>query len=614
MATKRKRISLSCTDCRSRRVKCDRAIPACLRCQRGGRAEECKYIPYEGLEDIRRDERQLFTPNDDRSVAGEESNDYTRITPALSLTTGASAPAFSNTSVPRAGIKSPLDQYAREFEPELELLRLAAASEQPQGLPTPASITSAGTSTTFGSTHSEQNLLRGTSFKTQYFGPSHCASVLLRLNEMALFARDVMTQLRKRRLRSGIRASDNFKAVRRNLERRCAQQPYTSNALLELVPDKAVLDAHVQSYLDSFEVTYRVLHIPSFTRNYESFWQAPQGTPSSFIVLLLLILASVHCISPHQSVAFLGRSSYQREQATVWITASEAWLDAQSQKYLTLEIFQIRILLFLAKRMNAIKTKRAWTSTGPLVRMAIDAGLHRNVEASAGVTISSFDQEMRRRLWSTTLELDLLTSMDKGIPPAIRPGEWDCGLPSNIHDEDFSEYGGRLPDARPDHDFTRTSWLRTASKSAALRISILAKINAAAPQITIESAVHTDSQIRHVMSTTPQWHKDQAFYHNRQHARSSIPALTPPIDGVHYPPLPIPGYHQASVGGSTSLARRIPRCLRPHSRNLHWARNQLHNRLPSDAAPPQRLLPRRAVSLPRPMFVHRDLKPRHAER
>ena len=513
MATKRKRISLSCTDCRRRRVKCDRTIPACLRCQKGGQADECKYVPYEGLENTPRNERQLSNSNDDRSLAGEETNDYTRITPALSLTT--SAPALA---LPRADIDSTLGGYTGEFEPELELLRLTAASEQSQGLPTPASIVSAGPSTTSGSTQLDQNLLRGTSFKTQYFGPSHCASVLLRLNELTLFARDVMSQLRKRRLRSGIRASDNFKALRRNLERRCAQQSHSNSALLELLPDKLVVDSHLQSYMDSFEVTYRVLHVPSFARRYESFWQAPQDTPASFVVLLLLILASVHCISPQQPVAFLGRSSYRREQVMIWVTASEAWLDAQSQKYLTLEIFQTRILLFMAKRMNAIKTKRAWTSAGPLVRMAIDAGLHRNVEASAGVTISAFDQEMRRRLWATTLELELLTSMDKGIPPAVRPGEWDCGLPLNIHDEDFAEDSTRLPDARPEHHFTRTSWLRTASKSADLRIKILTNINAMAPQITIDFAVQTDSQIRRILSTIPQWHKDQAPHHNRQHA------------------------------------------------------------------------------------------------
>lgn len=40
---KRKRTALSCYRCRSRKVKCGRELPSCLRCVKGGFAESCNY-------------------------------------------------------------------------------------------------------------------------------------------------------------------------------------------------------------------------------------------------------------------------------------------------------------------------------------------------------------------------------------------------------------------------------------------------------------------------------------------------------------------------------------------------------------------------------------------
>ena len=50
MSSKRRRIALSCINCRRRKVKCDRITPACIRCQKGGIADQCLYVPYKGDE------------------------------------------------------------------------------------------------------------------------------------------------------------------------------------------------------------------------------------------------------------------------------------------------------------------------------------------------------------------------------------------------------------------------------------------------------------------------------------------------------------------------------------------------------------------------------------
>lgn len=47
MGSKRRRLALSCVDCRRRKVKCGRETPACVRCVRGGLGEKCQYVAYD---------------------------------------------------------------------------------------------------------------------------------------------------------------------------------------------------------------------------------------------------------------------------------------------------------------------------------------------------------------------------------------------------------------------------------------------------------------------------------------------------------------------------------------------------------------------------------------
>lgn len=46
-------------------------------------------------------------------------------------------------------------------------------------------------------------------------------------------------------------------------------------------------------------------------------------------------------------------------------------------------------------------------------------------------------QETRRRLWATILEMDLQPSLDAGMVPTIAPDAYDTEIPSDINDEDI---------------------------------------------------------------------------------------------------------------------------------------------------------------------------------
>ena len=46
MGSKRRRLALSCVDCRRRKVKCGRELPTCVRCIKGGNADNCQYVQF----------------------------------------------------------------------------------------------------------------------------------------------------------------------------------------------------------------------------------------------------------------------------------------------------------------------------------------------------------------------------------------------------------------------------------------------------------------------------------------------------------------------------------------------------------------------------------------
>src|SRR5271154_4702327 len=182
--------------------------------------------------------------------------------------------------------------------------------------------------------------------------------------------------------------------------------------LLELLPGREVVEPLVRLYLDTYNHLYHILHLPSFWKEYYIFWDAPKKGRLGFVATLLLVMAVVGSISNQQRFNAGDTEFVARESAVTWILASETWLQAQSQKHLTLNYFQICCLSLLAKRSNVIKAKRYWTSAGTLLRFAISTGLHRD-PSHLGDKITVFDAEMKRRIWTTIVELELQASIDR---------------------------------------------------------------------------------------------------------------------------------------------------------------------------------------------------------
>lgn len=509
MGSKRRRLALSCVACRRRKVKCDRTFPTCVRCQKG--EVSCDYISYTGP---KRPTEALPTPSDENanrqreaSVASwtEEADIWhsSSVQNAHQLLSQ-EAHVQDASSAAQAHPPAMLQAQTPLMAPDLNVRapRLPPASSEPLqakilGKWFPQLVASESRLPDH-----ERASLRGKGFKTKYHGPSHAANILLQTEQLSKFAKETLSRV------PVLEASRSFWKAQRHSENPTLNV-VNFQVLLESLPNQKRCDALVQEYFSTIETTYRVLHTPTFSQRYKDFWQSPENSSAAFLAQLLLVCASVNSNVSGGPSGFISRSSLTHSHSTKWIELCEGWLDQQSQKHVTLEAVQVQVLLLITKRLNFIKHKREWTMAGHVLRLAMSSGLHRE-PSFLNTTISVFDQEMRRRLWHTILEIEIQASLDRGMPPGVQPYDWDCLPPSNIHDEDFDQNIDKLPAARPLTEFTRTSFLCMAERTLPLRLEILSRVNSIRFGLDSDTAIEYDQRIRDALGQLPSWKENES--------------------------------------------------------------------------------------------------------
>lgn len=553
MGEKRKRLALSCVDCRKRKVKCDRTYPWCLRCQRGGYGDKCTYVsdtskaPEEGVlshSDV--DERNVRARRDQSWMAEAEERRETAASNEAVARERGNTDSMSG-ALPRIALNRPTFGTHAGHTPlqdrvtDLETYVYSTGgrpfnieSNMGTGLLDASGVGQRRNASSGRRMLAEEEkaLLRGKSFKTQYFGPSHDLAILLQFEDLSKFVKDILL---------AIPSLSNSKATMLRLRKKekdaeKATYDVSVEALTTLVPEKQRADALLHEYLDSIETTYRVLHVPTFMHDYEKYWQSPKEARADFLITLLLVMSTMNCVVPGDEPGFVGRSSARREQAAHWCYVAQQWTDRQSRKHITLAVYQINILLWLSKRMNCIKMKREWTFIGDILRQFMSAGLHRE-PALLSNKISVFDCEMRRRLWYTTLELDLQSSLYRGMTPTLGPNDWDAEPPRNIDDDSFNIDTERLPESKSRGVFTRTSFLAWTSESLPFRIELLYKINSLRNTMDMETVLRQDQQIRLLMDGAPitAWsHSSKTEIIVNGHSTPATQSTPTPANGLPY--------------------------------------------------------------------------------
>ncbi|KAF2759454.1 hypothetical protein EJ05DRAFT_498668 [Pseudovirgaria hyperparasitica] len=260
------------------------------------------------------------------------------------------------------------------------------------------------------------------------------------------------------------------KQLAREIKRPVDVPVMATSELYTILPPKDIVDRLVTAYLRTFEGVYRVVHVPTFRRDYTRFWDNPQTACAPIFMKILAMMSIGACF-----VDFAETTHASRLVAAQWIHRVQAWLSTPNEKPRTnIAGLQIHCLLLIARQALGIGGDMTWLSAGTLLRTAIHMGLHR--DPSHIPCMSVYQSEMRRRLWATVVELNLQGAMDSAASPLLSINDYDTASPSNIDDEQLSEDCREMPTTKPLDQYTSTSMLVLLNKTFPIRLEIATQL------------------------------------------------------------------------------------------------------------------------------------------
>ncbi|KAK3381478.1 hypothetical protein B0H63DRAFT_475812 [Podospora didyma] len=472
---RRRRPAVSCSLCRRRKIRCNRESP-CSNCVRSG-VEHCVY-DNNNPPPLARPRTQAPGPvaGPLPTLAAGPPSSTTALSTAIPRHSPRSLAASSTASTLAAsGDVDGLTRRIKQLEDQLsKVAPTSAPSPNPNGIET--------TTSRIGGiihVHREQGISRSISHKKRLFGQSHWINAVVSLSHDTFNALEPYL-LQESKALSGIQKCKSLARVIKARRRRRSSSPPISE-----FPPKDVADDLVDCYLRTSETVYRILHIPTFRRDYEALWVSDAEPDAAFLIQLKLVLA-------------IGATTYDahfslRASAVRWIHEAHIWLSdpAFIKARVGIQSLQTNLLLLVARETAGVGEEFIWISTGALYRKAIYMGLNRDPTRLPPRT--AFVDEMHRRLWNTVLEIALKTSLTSGGPPLISFEDFDTAPPGSFDDEQLVTED---PVPRPDGDFTQVSIARALRKTFPLRLTVVKFLNSIGSTGSYEETLRLDSELR----------------------------------------------------------------------------------------------------------------------
>ncbi|PTB70290.1 hypothetical protein BBK36DRAFT_1173759 [Trichoderma citrinoviride] len=435
--SRKKRLQLSCGECRRKKLSCDRGRP-CRRCVRTGRADQCEFetnprsaqLPIDQgaqLEQIKSDQAELQSLRTEISQLKE---------------------LLSRPPIPQHGRGSFAEEarvgdFSSKRSVEVESKDFVTINRFPN-------------SSSDGPPDPREKSPRG------YYRRHTLLRFFSEIPQLFPFIKEIADQWLKP---YGIYIKKNKAAKDESWRMKMAasEQP-----LLEgLLPPKHDTDVLIAIYLDHFEQLHRIVHIPTFNREYINFWTPGRPRYPTMAAMILAMISVSVCASVHLVGSSPVPTNY-RKMAEMWISSIDDWLRLQSTKHRKLVHYQVASLMYIAKRMNLVGKKKFWKDTGSMMQDAVMDGLNRD----PSLADTFFIREMKRRLWYTVRELELQNSFECGLPTLLHTIESNVTAPLNLADEDFDDTTKLTPMSRPSSSYTESSYQFHSFRSWELRLEL----------------------------------------------------------------------------------------------------------------------------------------------
>ncbi|KAJ0416750.1 hypothetical protein BJY00DRAFT_303956 [Aspergillus carlsbadensis] len=403
---RRDKAQLSCDPCRHRKLRCDRQHP-CGACSRRGLIHSCNYATTSSP-----------TPGTQRSVA----------------------------------LRQPASLHGRLSELESLVVTLMKG----QSLPTPPAPKSPGSSSRLSAdvspeihrpnkSHDENassadpGTLKWRESGTSYVQSGHWEAILTRIRGLK---EDSVTD------NQALPGSYLFYGPKRYA---------TRDEILAAVPTRPVVDRLMALHFDSYLITPYLIHRKKFLREYEAFWEDQSAASIAWIGLMFSLL---YIAAQLQTFTIDATDSRAESLKMEYLTMKDVFREKAVQclilaRYTTGGPYILETLITVLTGESVLLKESAtdgWLSINTILHIAIRMGYHRDPDHFPG--ISPFEGEMRRRIWTTILVLDIALSLETGLPRAATITQTDTKLPRNLSDRDFEENAVEIPPPRPETEWT----------------------------------------------------------------------------------------------------------------------------------------------------------------
>ncbi|KAF7515944.1 hypothetical protein PCG10_002670 [Penicillium crustosum] len=550
---KRRRRTMACTQCRTRKLRCDREYPTCSRCLKSRTPSKCTYEDGFLWQQPTTVTNTAFTS--DRGSGVSMSRDTPIETPPDSgiPTVSTRTETFPASDPPRMAMAGgpmhheyhgltghalappyrgrPHDRERKDCFLETVLGAPKAAVNQEPYLntsvlqrpkrPAPTSEHDMQAPSQVDDAHIDEEedplsptdqldlaprmMMRGRETKTRFSGSGIFASLVAQFPDIRSFAEEVrlstpvFAQLQPdlRRIKRGL-----FKVM-------VITRPFpdpTTASLINMLPSRGVVDELVGLYITYIESTHRILHVPSFLRELDQFWamlDSPASISAAFAVQLLLVLSCAWNLADFASLQSKNAGELKCQSAVEWTLHAGKWIENLHTKRPEITSMRLSILLILAHNSHGMRRSQAWLTTSTLVKQAMMAGYHR--DPSRYTRISIFNKEMRRRIWTTIVELDLQIALDRGMPPSVQSFDYDAAPGLNIHDDDIHENSTEVPECRPISEITDSSFQSIMSRSLPLRLQACSLMHSPRISCRYEDIQRLDGELTRHLSRVPTW-------------------------------------------------------------------------------------------------------------
>ncbi|KAI1863140.1 uncharacterized protein JN550_009876 [Neoarthrinium moseri] len=464
-----------------RKIRCNREAP-CANCIKSGN-EECTYESHSTPI-----VRQRSTRRGEPDTVGDPSHDMSTLPVQSrhgpSSLAGISSSTTNSASVPSVWEMESMRTKIRRLEEQLARatpISAQATSTTPKPNVETTKSTLAGTFHLHhegGASGQPQDITRGITHKTRSFGQSHWINMLSQFRDII----DVIEPLIRQENCKVYPTLQKCKSLARTIK--SSRTPPWPTVPTTDLPSKGVADELVDRYLQTLETVYRILHVPSFKRDYESIWVSETKPNLAFVVQVKLVLAIGAC-------TYDDRFSL-RASAIRWIYEAQTWVCEPSFKArLDIQFLQTNLLLLFARELVNVAGDSVWVSAGEVYRRAITMGLHR--DPSRLPNRSVFSSEMHRRLWNTLLELALQSSLTSGGLPLISLDDFDTQPPGNFDDDQLI---ADEPVPKKESEFTQMSCAIALRQTFPHRLAVTKFLNDINSCGTYEETLRLDSNLR----------------------------------------------------------------------------------------------------------------------